>query len=673
MSTATETKTITYHPGDWVEVANPNPENEALKGRRFEVIKATATRLTVYQNPARYDWERIEDEPIRPIYNLALAEVTPHRLDQPPSPGFHYAYGEMVMDDLNTENTNLASLRRYGIFAGYRDFPNMGRDYPPQPWIKWEDGTEGFTSEATLSTSPRPVYLREAPAVAVASDNNAPAINETPPESLTTAEHTPGFLSPNLADRLLEFNQGLDWQQNQFRIYGKEMPLPRLEIMFGDPGCTYRYGNVTLSPQPWPPELQALREQVEAATGQRYQVVIGNLYRSGADHIGYHADDSPEMGDNPAIASISLGATRRFDVRDEATREVHNYDLGSGDLVFMPAGFQGTHKHRIAKTAKDVGLRINWTFRPHVGGAAPAIAAEIVATDPGQRLTELEADITEGLGLVEQGKAKIWAAVAAVRSEELWQVAGHPSFEAYCEARWGWKKANAHENALAGEVLTGLLESGVPVEALPTSTSAMSQLAKADPGDRPAVLQKAADLNGGRVTEAAVRKALKPEPLPAEDLTDDEAAALGLTVYRPDTSDEAIAEGLAVGYIVPTDEQPHSPADSAHAAASPAAAIQSSAEAPAPVLEALRGVLEPGRFVRVADRPGAWYVAQHSPAGGRIMVWSGAGKYLAHPDELTPGGYCDPAKLEEIAQTWLHELASVFGAERVQALLGEVA
>ncbi|MBD2156288.1 alpha-ketoglutarate-dependent dioxygenase AlkB [Leptolyngbya sp. FACHB-16] len=167
------------------------------------------------------------------------------------------------------------------------------------------------------------------------------------------AQYTPGFLTADEAARLFEFSEALDWQHNSFRIFGRETKLPRLEVMFGDPGCTYRYSHVELEPLPWPPELQALREKVEAATGCKYQVVIGNLYRSGADHIGWHADDSPEMGRNPAIASISLGATRRFDVRSKAGGEVQSFELGSGDLVFMPSGFQSTHKHRIALVVRS--------------------------------------------------------------------------------------------------------------------------------------------------------------------------------------------------------------------------------------------------------------------------------------------------------------------------------
>lgn len=382
------------------------------------------------------------------------------------------------------------------------------------------------------------------------------------------AQYTPGFLAEEEAAQLLEFSEALAWQHNSFRIFGKETKLPRLEVMFGDPGCTYRYSNVELEPLPWPPELQALRERVEAATGCKYQVVIGNLYRSGADHIGWHADDSKEMGRNPAIASISLGATRRFDVRSKAGGEVQSFELSSGDLVFMPSGFQNTHKHRIAKTSKECGVRINWTFRPHVGGApkpeqadAPrkfqvgdrvwyaepantgsiteldgrearvlldhgftvtlqkaemhfvevpleTTPVEVIPNDPSDRLTQLEGEILQGMKLVEEGRAKVWQAVAAIRAENLWEINGHKSFKEYVQVRFGWKEAYAHEIASAGETATQLLNSGVPESSLPQSADAYRHLKKLPTEQATEAIQKATEATGGKPTAKAVKAAV---------------------------------------------------------------------------------------------------------------------------------------------------------------------
>lgn len=235
-------------------------------------------------------------------------------------------------------------------------------------------------------------------------DDSDSVVIESLPESITTPvlhavgflsadeadvllrnSHTLGFLRADEADALLQHSQSLPWRHNTIKMYGKEIPLPRREIMFGDAGCSYQYNGVTLEALPWTPELQALREKVEAATGYRYQAVIGNLYQDGGDHIGWHSDDSAEMGDSPAIASISLGATRRFSVRDKTTKKTQSFDLQHGSLLFMPPGYQSTHLHKIHKTTKPVGLRINWTFRPHVGAklaTQEAIAPVLSADDP---------------------------------------------------------------------------------------------------------------------------------------------------------------------------------------------------------------------------------------------------------------------------------------------------
>lgn len=195
------------------------------------------------------------------------------------------------------------------------------------------------------------------------------------------------------ADRLLESSQQLHWQQNQIRMFGKSLQLPRLEAMYGDEGCSYFYSNsVLLEPMPWCESLAWLRDRVEEKTGYSFQVVIGNYYRSGSDHIGWHADQGKEMGQFPAIASISLGATRKFSVKHKASGEVRHFELEHGALILMHPGCQQTCIHRIAKTSKPVAERINWTFRPHTGSTATHLSPAGHGKDPSRvQLTLLEA------------------------------------------------------------------------------------------------------------------------------------------------------------------------------------------------------------------------------------------------------------------------------------------
>ncbi|WP_231971835.1 alpha-ketoglutarate-dependent dioxygenase AlkB family protein [Nostoc sp. NIES-3756] len=97
------------------------------------------------------------------------------------------------------------------------------------------------------------------------------------------------------------------------------------------------------------------------------RIVIGNQYRTGQDSIGWHADNEESMGVNPAIASISLGAVRKFQIKPISGRPT-DFWLEHGSLLLMHPGCQSTHLHQVPKTNKVVGTRINLTFRPHVGG-----------------------------------------------------------------------------------------------------------------------------------------------------------------------------------------------------------------------------------------------------------------------------------------------------------------
>lgn len=173
----------------------------------------------------------------------------------------------------------------------------------------------------------------------------------------------PDFMHRTEADAWLEWSRDeVQWKQNSIRMFGKPTVLPRLEAIFGD--GNYTYNGLTLEAQPWTDDFRELRDALEQEIGYSFQIAIGNQYRDGDDHIGWHSDDSPEMGPRPAIASLSLGATRKFQLRNKATKEIHTFELTHGSLFVMHPGCQEEWQHRIVKTAADVDLRINWTFRP---------------------------------------------------------------------------------------------------------------------------------------------------------------------------------------------------------------------------------------------------------------------------------------------------------------------
>ena len=178
----------------------------------------------------------------------------------------------------------------------------------------------------------------------------------------------PNFLGTEAANSLYQHCLQLEWQQNQIRIAGKTMPVPRLECIYGDYGCDYIYSNsVFLKPLWWTEALSSLRDRITAFTGYKFRIVIGNQYRSGIDSIGWHADKESSMGFNPAIASVSLGSCRKFQIKPIGGRPT-DFWLEHGSLLVMYPGCQSTHLHQVPKTNKVVSTRINLTFRPHTGG-----------------------------------------------------------------------------------------------------------------------------------------------------------------------------------------------------------------------------------------------------------------------------------------------------------------
>jgi alkylated DNA repair dioxygenase AlkB len=179
----------------------------------------------------------------------------------------------------------------------------------------------------------------------------------------------PNFLSKQEADWLFTQSQRLTWQQNQITMLGKVMPVPRLETIYGDSGCDYLYSHsVLLQPKPWTEWLLWLKEKIETTTQHRYHITVGNRYRSGRDSISWHSDDEPTMGKEPAISSVSLGATRRFSLKSRQDSSIQHFDLEHGSLLLMRPGCQSTHLHQVPKSTKVTGERINWTFRPHING-----------------------------------------------------------------------------------------------------------------------------------------------------------------------------------------------------------------------------------------------------------------------------------------------------------------
>jgi len=179
--------------------------------------------------------------------------------------------------------------------------------------------------------------------------------------------YDPALLKPGDARELAaELQRGIAWEQGTVRVFGKTYPEPRLTCYYGDPQLAYTYSGRTVQPRPWAecPAVRRLRELVERATGESFNTVLCNRYRSGQDTMGWHADNEAVYGPTPTIASVSLGAERDFDLREvNAPKRRLRVRLLSGSLLVMLGCTQQFWQHSVPRRKAVSEERINLTFR----------------------------------------------------------------------------------------------------------------------------------------------------------------------------------------------------------------------------------------------------------------------------------------------------------------------
>ena len=168
-----------------------------------------------------------------------------------------------------------------------------------------------------------------------------------------------------LLERLI---REIHWRQESITLFGKRHLQPRLSAWYGNPGASYRYSGLDNTPLPWTVDLQTLRQRVQTTCGHQFNSVLLNYYRDGSDAMGMHADDEPELGTEPVIASLSLGAPRRMRfVHRRREHQPLNLVLEPGSLLIMSGLTQSNWKHGINRTQRPCGPRVNLTFRRILG------------------------------------------------------------------------------------------------------------------------------------------------------------------------------------------------------------------------------------------------------------------------------------------------------------------
>ena len=180
----------------------------------------------------------------------------------------------------------------------------------------------------------------------------------------TVLLYFPHFLNANEADFWFEnLNSTITFQSGEITLFGKTFKKPRLEAFFADGNLSYSYSGQQLNTQLITKELNELKSRVENASQFDFNAILVNLYRDGQDSNGWHSDNEKELGRDPIIASLSLGAERVFEMQHTHSKKRIKLNLEHGSLLCMLQGSQRFWKHQLPKD-KSVHLpRINLTFR----------------------------------------------------------------------------------------------------------------------------------------------------------------------------------------------------------------------------------------------------------------------------------------------------------------------
>ena len=131
----------------------------------------------------------------------------------------------------------------------------------------------------------------------------------------------------------IQLKENVTWQQEEIKLYGRVIPLPRLTAWFGDEGKTYMYSGITVEPEPWTPTLLQIKNRIEEVSDVTFNSVLLNYYRNERDSVSWHSDDEPELGKNPIIGSVSFGDVRTFQLKHKTDKSLTvNRDLARWQL-----------------------------------------------------------------------------------------------------------------------------------------------------------------------------------------------------------------------------------------------------------------------------------------------------------------------------------------------------
>ena len=178
------------------------------------------------------------------------------------------------------------------------------------------------------------------------------------------AYYIENFLEAKLAGQYFkDLHDGISWEQDEFKMYGKKIITNRKVAWYGSKPFEYTYSHITRKAKLWTGELMELKQLIEIESKDTFNSCLLNLYNLGTDGMGWHSDNEKELLPHASIASLSLGSDRKFSFKHKTTKETVSLTLRNGSLLLMKGEIQKHWLHQLPKTKKNIGPRINLTFR----------------------------------------------------------------------------------------------------------------------------------------------------------------------------------------------------------------------------------------------------------------------------------------------------------------------
>jgi alkylated DNA repair dioxygenase AlkB len=178
------------------------------------------------------------------------------------------------------------------------------------------------------------------------------------------AIYHPGVLPIDTANQyLIELQKGISWEQDVIHLFGKTFITQRRVAWFGDAPYKYKYSKISRVAKPWTNVLKQIKEIVESNCDESFNSCLLNLYQDGNEGMGWHADNEKELKRNGTIASVSIGAERKFSFKHKVSHEVVDINLENGSALLMKGEIQQFWKHCLPKSKKISKPRVNLTFR----------------------------------------------------------------------------------------------------------------------------------------------------------------------------------------------------------------------------------------------------------------------------------------------------------------------